>query len=98
MRLSIALALALFCTACGGEEAAATTSPAPVSTPAPSAPCHSDADCRLESASGCACISVLASSPAGPGCPHPCVVAPCTGNEAFCDASSSTCRVRPSMP
>lgn len=91
--LLIVLAVVGAC-GCGAEPSGAPTPAAPAA--APVSPCTTDADCRVESATGCACIAALASSPPGPGCPHPCVVDPCAGNEGFCHTPTSTCRVRPS--
>ena len=68
-----------------------TVTPLPA---APTSPCTSDADCRLETIDGCGCIAVLSSSPPGPGCSHPCFADPCMDRAAVCNVASA-CYARP---
>lgn len=99
MRTLIAALALAFVAACSSSttpppESMPTPSASPVTSPASSAVCQSDADCRVFSnyCGGCAC-TVLMQGDADPSCAGAevqCLVDPCQGRRAVCTEGACT--------
>lgn len=79
--------------ACGTPPPSAPPSSAPSPPPPASAPCATDADCRLYDGPACSCWVALTSASVTPSM-TPCFAPPCMNREAYCDVARSTCAIR----